>query len=343
MLRTRALVLSAVALSFTFANVGAQELARHEFTERHMGVDVKLTLYAPSEATANDAARRAFDRVAALERVFSDYVPESEAMRLCRDATPNHAVAVSPELFTVLQAAQGLSKRSDGAFDVTIGPVIKLWRRARRMKQLPDPQLLAETKALVDYRQIALDPRQKTVRLLRPGLQLDFGGIAKGYAAQEALQTLKAAGVSRSLVSVSGDLAAGDAPPDAPGWKIAVAPLDRADGPPIRWLRLVNAAVSTSGDATQFVEIGGVRYSHIVDLRTGVGMTQRIGVTVIAPTGLQADGVDTTAALLGPERGLKLIEDTPGAAGLIATMEGDRVQVRTTKRFSDWVWPEATP
>jgi thiamine biosynthesis lipoprotein len=321
------------------AAVDAQELARHEFTERHMAVDVKLTLYAPSDATANDAAARAFARIAALDRVFSDFDPESETMRLCRDATADRAVPVSAELFAVLEASQDLSRRSEGAFDVTISPVIKLWRRARRQKQLPDPVLLAEAKALVDYRQLVLDPKQRSVRILKPGVQLDFGGIAKGYAAQEAIRTLNTAGITRALVAIGGDIAASDAPPNAPGWKVGVAPLDRTDGPPSRWLKLVNAAVSTSGDAFQFVEIGGVKYSHIVDPKTGVGLTHSIGVTVIAPNGLIADGVDTAAAILGPDAGLKFIADTPHAAGLIATMDGERVVIRTTKNFDRWEWP----
>jgi thiamine biosynthesis lipoprotein len=322
------------------STLSAQALSRHEYTERHMGVDVTLTLYAATDTAANDAAALAFARISALNRIFSDYDPESEAMRLCRDAQPGQAVPVSSELFTVLKASQELSVRSDGAFDVTIGPVVKLWRRARRQKELPDPQLLSEARQLVDFRQISLDAPKQTVRLSRSGLQLDFGGIAKGYAAQEALKTLQAGGISRALVAIAGDIAAGDPPPDQSGWKIGLAAFDQSAGHPKQWLRLANAAVSTSGDAFQFVEIAGTRYSHIVDPKTGLGLTRRSSVTVIAPNGLTADGVDTAATLLGPERGLKLIAETPGAAGLVTTLDGDRLETHTTENFQRWLWPE---
>jgi FAD:protein FMN transferase len=291
----------------------AEPPVRRQYTERHMGVDVTLTLYGGAEAAANDAAARAMARLAALNAVFSDYEPDSEAMRLCRTAAPGQPVAVSPELMTVLTAARGFSQRSDGAFDVTIGPISKLWRRSRRQRELPDPKLLAATLPAVDYRHLTLDPAARTVALARTDLQLDFGGIAKGYAAHEALKTLRTAGFPRALVAVAGDIAAGDAPPDAPGWRIGVAPLDKPDGPPSRWLKLANACVSTSGDAFQFVEIDGVRYSHFVNAKTGLGLTHRTSVTVIAPEGLTADGLATTAALVGDAAGLKLIAETPGA------------------------------
>jgi len=305
-----------------------------------MGVDVQLTLYAATETTANDAARRAFRRIAELERVFSDYDPDSEAMRLCRLAQPNEFQPVSDDLFTVLSAAQDLAQRSNGAFDVTIGPVVKLWRRARRRQELPEAAVLAEARALVGYRQIRLDPSTRSVSLARTGLQLDFGGIAKGYAAQEAVAALKAAGCSSALVAVAGDIVAGDPPPDAPGWKVGVASANRADAPPFRWLCLANAAVSTSGDAFQHVVIDGVRYSHIVDPRTGLGLTRLCGATVISGNGMTADSLATAAILLGPREGARLIQETPGAAALIVCDSEGRMSAQTVGDFARWEWPE---
>jgi thiamine biosynthesis lipoprotein len=316
---------------------------RFTYTERQMGVDVTLTLYAAKETAANDAAARAFARIADLDRIFSDYNPDSEVVRLCRDAQPDRPIPVSADLFTVLQASKEFSARSNGAFDVSVSPLVKLWRRARRQKELPDAKLLEEARQLVDYRQILLNPEQRTVSLQRPGMQIDFGGIAKGYAAQEALKTLKAAGITRALVAVAGDISAGDAPPDAPGWKIGITPLDRPDGPPSRYVRLVNAAVSTSGDAFQFVEINGVRYSHIVDPKTGLGLTHSTSVTVIAKDGLTADGLATAANVVDRDAGLKLIAETPGAAGLIATRNGERIDVRTAGKLDEWTWKDGAP
>jgi thiamine biosynthesis lipoprotein len=255
-------------------------------------------------------------------------------------ATAGEAVPVSADLMAVLARARDLSQRSGGAFDVTIGPVSKLWRRSRRQKELPDPKLLAAALQAVDYRHLTLDPGAQTVSLARTDLQLDFGGIAKGYAAHEALETLRSAGFPQSLVAVAGDIAAGDAPPDAPGWRIGVAPLDRPDGPPSRWLKLANVCVSTSGDAFQFVDIGGVRYSHFVNAKTGLGLTHRTSVTVIAPDGLTADGLATTAALVGDAAGLKLIADTPGAAGLVVSGVEAGASVSATPNWTSWEWTD---
>ncbi|MDZ4688098.1 MAG: FAD:protein FMN transferase [Planctomycetaceae bacterium] len=320
----------------------AEPPAKRQYVERHMGVDVHLTLYGGAESAANDAAARAFARITALNAIFSDYEPDSEAMRLCRTAQPGEPVPVSPDLLTVLTTAHALSQRSDGAFAVTIGPVTKLWRRARRQKELPDPMLLAAALKTVDYRHITLDPAARTVTLARTDLQLDFGGIVKGYAAQQALQTLRTAGFPQSLVALAGDIAAGDAPPDAPGWKIGVAPLDRPNGPSSRWLKLANVGVSTSGDAYQFVEINGVRYSHIVDSKTGLGLTHRSSVTIIAPDAMMADGLATTATVLGSEAGMKLIADTPRAEGLFVTADGERLTVRETPGWKRWEWGDSS-
>lgn len=342
-LRMRCLKAGALLILTAVTATAAEPPPKRQYLERHMGVDVNLTLYGGSESAANDAAARAFARVAQLNGIFSDYEPDSEAMRLCRQTPPGQAVPVSEDLLTVLLASRTLSERSGGAFDVTVGPVIKLWRRARRQQQLPDAAPLQQALQTVGYRNLTIDAAQRTVALARTDLQLDFGGIVKGYAAQQALNTLRDAGFPQSLVSVAGDIAAGDVPPDAPGWKIGVAPLDRADGPPSRWVNLVRAAISTSGDAFQFVEIDGVRYSHIVDTKTGLGLTRRSSVTVIAPDGLLADGLATAATVLGPDAGLKLIADTPHAAGLIVFAENEGVRVSETPSWSRWVWADPQP
>lgn len=340
---TRRLFRCGVCIAAAFLQtvaVSAPPPSPFKYRERQLGVDVELTLYAADQTVANDAAAKAYRRIADLNRVLSDYEEDSEINRLCRTAPPGQPVAVSADLFRVLAASLELSRRTDGAFDVTLGPVIKLWRRARRQKQLPTPEALAEARGKVDYRRITLDPVAKTATLARNDLQVDFGGIGKGFVAQEALATLRAAGVPCALVAVAGDIAAGDAPPDAPGWRIGVAPLDQPDGPPSRWLKLVNAAVSTSGDAFQYIEIDGVRYSHIVDARTGLGMTQRASVTVVAADGLLADGLDTAALVVGPENGVRLIRETPGAAGLFVTRTDAGVVATETPEFRKWLWPE---
>ena len=166
-------------------------------------------------------------------------------------------------------------------------------------------------------------------------MKLDVGGIAKGYAAQEALEVLKKEGVTRALVGGAGDIVTGDAPPDARGWKVAIAPVEPGKGGPTRILLLVNAAVSTAGDAEQFVIIDGHRYSHIINPGTGVGVEDRASVTVVAPDGGTADALETTAYILGPDRGLKLVDDTPGASAIFVRSTPEGIKTFESKRFKD--------
>ncbi len=168
-------------------------LSRFSFGEPHMGTWFKITLYAADKQTAQHAAAKAFERIAELDRMLTDYNSESELMRLCQKSG-GPPVRVSHELFFVLKRAQEVTERSGGAFDVTVGPIVRLWRRARRTGRLPDPQQVADARALVGYQRMRLDERAQTVQLLKSGMRLDLGGIAKGYAADEALLALKAPG-----------------------------------------------------------------------------------------------------------------------------------------------------
>jgi thiamine biosynthesis lipoprotein len=313
-------------------NEPAPSLARFEWAETHMGTRFQIVLYSADEPAARRACRAAFARIAALDAALSDYQPESELMRLCRQAG-GPPVAVSADLFEVLCRSRGLSERSGGAFDVTVAPVVRLWRRARREHKLPDPERLAAARALVGFERMRLDPRARTVQLVQRGMKLDLGGIAKGFAAQEALGVLKHAGWSRALVAGSGDIVVGDPPPGRAGWSIGIAPLEPPEARPHRFLSLAHAAVSTSGDAEQYVEIGGRRYSHIVDPATGLGVVDRCGVTVVAGDGATADGLATAVYVLGPARGLALVEATPGAAARIVRATPAGEQTIVSERF----------
>ena len=292
-----------------------------------------MTIYAPSENVANEAARSAFTRVKELDGIFSDYKSDSEAMRLCETAGSGQPVEVSRELFQVLKQAIAISERTDGAFDVTVGPLVKLWRRARKEKTLPTLAEIAVAKQLVDWKLVALNEAGLTVELKRSGMRLDFGGIAKGFIAQDVNRVLNERGLRQSLVAVAGDIVAGDAPPQSEGWKVGVAPLERSSGNTSRLLLMKNFAISTSGDAFQFVEISGVRYSHIVDPRTGLGLTRRSSVTVLASNGTLADALATAVCVLGPERGVKLIEGNGGISALIVQATEQGVCVIETKAF----------
>lgn len=312
---------------------------RFEFESKHMGTTFRIVLYASDKTTATTASVNAFSRVAQLDQVMSDYKKDSELMTLCRAFATEigEPKAVSADLFFVLAKAQELAEASDGAFDVTVGPVVQLWRLARRTQQLPDAKELATARDKVGWRKMRLDSHKRTVQLLTTGMQLDLGGIAKGYAADEALKVLRAKhGIKRALVAAAGDITCGDAPPEKSAWNVEIAPI--ANGQKPRRLTLTNAAVSTSGDLEQYVEIGGVRYSHIVDPRTGLGFTGRRSVTVIAKQGISADSMTKAVMLMPREKALALIEATNDTATYIVVVGPDeKLEITASKRFERYV------
>lgn len=310
----------------------APSLARFEFSEPHMGTVWRITLFAPDAATASHAVRAAFARVHTLDTIFTDYDPDSELLRLCAQR-PGTAVPVSAELFDILQKSERLSSQTEGAFDVTVGPMVQLWRRARRQRELPAPEKITAARAAVGFDQVRLDARRRTVTLLAPGMRLDLGGIAKGYAADEALRVLRGNGISRALVAASGDLALGDAPPGLPGWRVEIALPAGTGTNHLRALTLKNCGISTSGDAEQYVELHGVRYSHLVDPRTGVGLTNRLQVTVLAECATRSDALTKTICVLGPARGLPIIERDARLAALVVTAGGTNTTVLQSRRF----------
>ena len=307
---------------------------RFEFTRPQMGVPFRLVLYARDEATASPAAEAAFARVADLNATLSDYDPDSELSRLGRTSGTGAWVPVSDDLWRMLAAGQRLSRETDGAFDVTVGPLVNLWRKARRERRLPAERLLAEARSRVGWPQLELDPRRRAARLLVPDMRLDLGGIAKGYAVDEALKVLRAHGIRAALVSGGGDLAVSDAPPGRPGWRIELPGPEEAAAAP-GFVRLRRAALATSGDLFQFVEVGGVRYSHIVDPRTGLGLTNRSLVTVIARDCQTADSLATALGVLGAERGRAPLRAARAEAQVVG-WRGGQTETWATPGFDRW-------
>jgi len=295
-------------------------LNRFEFTQVEMAAQIKIVLYAADDATARKAAEDAFARFHKLNALFSDYDAQSELRRLCDVSSPGKPVAISDDLWAVLVAAQEISARSEGAFDVTVGPLTHFWRNVRRTKELPSPETIAANLESVGYRFLRLHPAEQKAELLRPKMRLDLGGIAKGYAVDQALMVLRRHGIPRAMIEAGGNIGLGDPPPGKSGWRIALPPLS-PDRPPTSYLQLANKAVSTSGDLWQYVEIGGVRYSHIIDPHTGFPLTRRQNVTVVASDGLVADGLSSAIAVLGPERGLMLIKNIPGVEATITFLD----------------------
>lgn len=290
----------------TGAALAAQLPKPYEFSQVHMGMPVRILLHASDERRAESAMRAAFARIAALDQMMSDYRADSELRRLekGRDWTP-----VSPDLLEVLSTAVTVARATDGAFDPTIGPLVALWRDARKAGKLPAAAAIEQARALVGWQHLEIDRARGAVRLLKSGMRLDLGGIAKGYILQEGLRTLRTNGLGRALLEAGGDIVAGSGPPGLLGWRI-----DAKDADPIfrrRASALTNAGLSTSGDSEQFLEVDGTRYSHIVDPRTGLGLINRVTARVIARDATTADALATALTVMGPDGAQKVLDKFP--------------------------------
>jgi len=310
------------------------EWERFEYVEPEMGVDFHLKFYAPNRPEAERIAKAAYARVEELNGIFSDYDPNSELNRLGR-APVGESVAVSPELLDILQRAQALARDTRGAFDVTAGPSVRFWRQARKRGQMPPVEELQAAQKRVGYQQLSINTVNRTVSLRAANLQLDLGGIAKGYAVDEAMAVLKANGIARAYVAADSDLLTSGPPPDKAGWKIELRNVDEFGNLYPRTVFLKHVALSTSGDTEQFVEINGRRYSHIVDPRTGIGLTSRIQATVMAADSVVADSHATALCVLGKQAGLQFV-DRRQLQSLVMELDGDRPQVTPSRAWKVW-------
>jgi thiamine biosynthesis lipoprotein len=246
---------------------------------------------------------------------MSNYRADSELMSLARQgaAAP---FPVSSDLYDVLAKSLWASELSHGVFDISIGPLVDLWRGARKTGRLPDPGEIAQAKALVDYRNVELDPARRTVFLKRAGMKLDLGAIGKGYAADQMLAVLQAYGIQHAMVVAGGEVVVGEPPPGNSGWKVRIGTADAdAEGAPCT-LRLRAAAVSTSGDEHQFMEVNGHRYSHVINPATGWPLEGESSTTVIARDSTTADALCTAFSLMSVEDGITAAKSLPGVSVL---------------------------
>ena len=323
-----------MALLCCRGQAASNDLARFEYERPEMGMAFRMVFYAANQETADKAADAAYGRIKQLNDIMSDYDPDSELSKLSASSGSGRAIPVSPDLWLVLSRSQDLAEKSGGAFDVTVGPFVNLWRRARRQHQLPPPERLEQARRAVGYRNMKLNPQDHSVELLVPNMKLDLGGIAKGYAIGEALKTLRAQGIERALVEGGGDVGVSEPPPGKTGWRFDLSSLDVTNAPSDRFLSLKNCAISTSGDLYQKLEIDGKRYSHIVDPHTGIGLTDHSLVNVIAPESITADSLTKVVSVLGPERGLKFIEGIPHVAARVMRAPEGKLEIHESPGFA---------
>jgi len=312
-----------VLFGLPFLLIG-QTLQKFEYAQPKMGTEFRLVFYTTDSIKANKAAEIAFQRIDALNQIFSDYEASSELSRLSLSAGSGQKVQVSKELWEVLSMAQSISKKSKGAFDATIGPLTKIWRRAIRQNQFPDKMVLAAAKEKVCYKHLKLHPSTRSVSLTKEGMRLDLGGIAKGYTVDEVYKTLKEQGITRALIDGGGDIYAGMPPPDSGAWKVIyiskrtrTLSLDFFDPQSKTWTKrqenkkvvyLSNAAIASSGNTYKSLEIDGTKYSHIINPKTGLGLTHNDILNVQSLTCALADALASTVSVLSPKKGNRFLK-----------------------------------
>jgi len=305
---------------------------RVEAERIQMATLVRIIAYGDAEP-ASQAIEDAFDRITELEQKLSKYMDGSDVSRV-NNAPAGTPVAVSVETWEVLEGARTAWERTGGVFDVTVGPLVQLWSEAGKTGKLPTEEKLAGVAAKVGFDKVRLQGDGRLVTLTVPGMRLDLGGIAKGYVVDEALRTLQSHGVTSALVDAGGDIRVLEPKPEGPPWITAVRNPASKDGRPfITELAVENVAVVTSGDYERYVEIGGRRFTHILDPRTGRPEAEVRSATIIGPDAMSSDALATSLAVLGREDGLKLIESLPEYECLIITGQGKQMTFTRSSGF----------
>lgn len=268
---------------------GGKELLRLESSVDAMGSTYTMALYGSDQATLRVAAEEAAEEVRRLDHMLSNYIPTSEWSEVNRDAA-KHPVKVSPEMFDLLGACIDYSRASEGAFDITVGPLMKVWGFYKGTGRLPHRAEIRGALENVGYRNIILDPAARTVRFARAGVEMDPGGIGKGYAVGRMADVIRGNGIEIALISGSGSsIYALGAPPSEPrGWKIAIKN-PRSPSKTIEEVFLKDESMSTSGNYEKFFFAEGRMWSHIMDPRTGYPAEGVLSDSVIAPRTLDSE------------------------------------------------------
>lgn len=271
-----------ILLALTLQTIGG---TKYVYSQVHMGVNFTLTLYARDEKVAQSAAVKAFARIQKLDEIMSDYQARSELNQLNQSAF-QHDTRISQDLYRVVDKSLALSRETNGLFDITIKPLVQIWRNTRKTGLQAPPSEIEKARERVGFRYVRLVSKTRSIRFLKDGITLDLGGIGKGYACQEAIKEVSASGISSAMIEGGGDLYCSKAPPSTKGWVISI------EGTSDK-VTLIDRAMSTSGSTVQFVEVGGKKYSHIIDPRTAMGLTTRRQVTVIGKDGAKVDALAT--------------------------------------------------
>ena len=293
-------------------------------TREMLSTLLTLTVVADTEGRGREAVEAGFARIAELDKELSAYRADSSLAAVNAGAARS-PVAVPADLYRIMEAGVAWHPKTRGVFDITVGPLIDLWKTCGKDGHLPTPEDFARVKPLLGANRIVLDPAARTVRFPVEGMRVDLGGLGKGFVADEVVKTLRARGARGALVSMSGDIYALGRRADRKPWRIGVQdPRNpRASGAYVTVLDLSDRAVSTSGNYERYTEIQGKRYSHIVDPRTGWTADAVASVTVIGPDTLTTDILDTSLSVLGVQEGLKVVLGLPGVEAMFVEVDAN--------------------
>jgi len=281
--------------------LSAQEQSvRYEASHDAMGTEFTVVAYGRDAKYLGEVANEVFAEIDRLDAQMSNYRAESEISALNRDAA-RRAVIVEPALFALIQDSLRYSRETDGAFDITVGPLMRAWGFFRGQGRVPTHAELAEVLERIGYRHVHLDAERREVRFDREGVELDLGGIAKGYAVDRAVEILRENGVTAALVSSgTSSLYALGAPPGEQGWKVNIRdPFEAGRAGDVVWLK--NYSLSASGSYERFFTFEGKTYAHIIDPRTGHPVENMLSSAVLAPRATQSDALSTAFFVLGPQ------------------------------------------
>jgi len=311
----------------------------HELKERRpaLGTFVEITALGEDRSLLSSAVSAAFSEVGRVESLMSRFSPDSDISRI-NAAAGVAPVSVDPEVFALLERSVRISELTDGAFDTTVGALSGLWSFDPAAPRRPSVDELAERLPLVGYEKISLEPDGHRAGLAEAGMMIDLGAVAKGYAVDRAVAVLAERGVGMALVNAGGDLRALGPHHDRP-WQIGVQD-PRHPERLLGWLPLSDRALASSGDYENFVIIEGKRYHHLLDPRTGQPASLCRSVTVIAPEAWLADALSTAVFVLGPERGLAVIEGLSGVEVLIVSADGARLMSSGARGLLRLIEPE---
>ena len=285
-----------------------------------MGTSVEVEAYGGDESTRRRALDEAFGAMAEVDRLMSNYRDDSELSSINRLAA-REPVRVSDPMMAVLQAAHQVSTQSQGTFDVTVGPIVRLWGFHDKKPHRPADSELAAVRPLVDYRNVIVDTDQHTVRFTKAGVELDLGGIAKGFAVEVAANVLRKRGLD-GFIDAGGNQYLLGTPPGKTIWRMGIKNPESPDHL-LGVIETAETSISTSANDATFVELDGQRYGHIIDPRTLVPSDASLSVTILSRDGTIADALSKAVFILGPSAGLKLVESLPGISAAIAYRRQD--------------------